>query len=132
MCELFAMSSRKPTPVTYSLEEFSRNGSELRHNRDGWGIAFARDREAFLVKEPQPASDSAWVKFVAEQPIKTTAAITHVGYATRGHHTMENTHPLRRALGRRTHLFAHNGTLTGIEQTMDETALRYLPIGEIV
>jgi len=49
-----------------------------------------------------------------------------------GHHTMENTHPLRRALGRRTHLFPHNGTLTGIEQTMDEAAFRYLPIGEIV
>ncbi len=49
-----------------------------------------------------------------------------------GHHTMENTHPFRRALGRRTHLFAHNGTLTGIEQTMDEAAFRYLPIGEIV
>ena len=132
MCELFAMSSRKSPAVTHSLDEFSRNGSKLRHNRDGWGIAFARDREAFLVKEPQPASDSAWVKFIAEQPIKTAAAITHVRYATRGHHTMENTYPLRRALGRRTHLFAHNGTLTGIEQTMDEAALRYLPIGEIV
>jgi glutamine amidotransferase len=124
------MSSRKPTAVTYSLDEFSRNGSKLRHNRDGWGIAFARDREAFLVKEPQPAKDSAWVKFIAKQPIKTTAAIAHVRYATRGHHTMENTHPFRRALGRRIHLFAHNGTLTGIEQMVDEAALRYLPIGE--
>ena len=130
MCELFAMSSRKPTAVTYSLDEFSRNGSKLRHNRDGWGIAFARDRDALLVKEPHPASDSAWVKFIADHPIKTTAAIAHVRYATRGHHTMENTHPFRRALGRRTHLFAHNGTLTGIEQTTDKAALRYLPIGE--
>ena len=130
MCELFAMSSHRPTPITYSLEEFSRNGSKLRHNRDGWGIAFARDREAFLVKEPQPAIDSAWVKFIAEQPIKTTVAIAHVRYATRGHHTMENTHPFRRVLGRRIHLFAHNGTLTGIEQMIDEAALRYLPIGE--
>ena len=103
---------------------------KLRQNRDGWGIAFARDREAFLVKEPHPAFDSAWVKFIAQQPIKTTTAIAHVRYATRGQHTMENTHPFRRALGRRTHLFAHNGTLTGIEQTTDKAALRYLPIGE--
>ena len=43
---------------------------------------------------------------------------------------MENTHPFRRALGRHTHLFAHNGTLKGIEQTIDEAALRYRPIGE--
>ncbi len=130
MCELFAMSSRKPTAVRYSLEEFSRNGSKLRHNRDGWGIAFARDRDALLVKEPQPAIDSAWVKFIAKQPIETTAVIAHVRYATRGHHTLENTHPFRRALGRRIHLFAHNGTLTRIEQIVDEAALRYLPIGK--
>ncbi|NIO39361.1 MAG: class II glutamine amidotransferase [Burkholderiales bacterium] len=124
------MSSRKPAAVTYSLDEFSRSGSKLRNNRDGWGIAFARDREAFLVKEPQPANDSAWVKFIAEQPIKTTTAIAHVRYATRGDHTMENTHPFRRALGRRIHLFAHNGTLMGIEQMVDESALRYRPVGE--
>ena len=68
MCEWFAMRSRKPTAVTYSLDEFSKNGSKPRHNRDAWGLAFARDREAFLVKEPQPASDSAWVKFIAELP----------------------------------------------------------------
>lgn len=130
MCELFGMSSGKPTAVTYSLNEFSRNGSKLRGNRDGWGIAFARDRDAFLVKEPRPAKDSVWVRFIAEHPIDTTAAIAHVRYATRGLHTMENTHPFRRALGRRTHLFAHNGTLEGIEQSVDDAALRFLPIGE--
>jgi glutamine amidotransferase len=130
MCELFAMSSCKPAAVTYSLDEFSRNGSKLRDNRDGWGIAFARDREPFLVKEPHPAHDSAWVKFIAEQPIKTTAAIAHVRHATQGHNTMENTHPFRRVLGRRIHLFAHNGTLTGIEEVVDEAELRYRPVGE--
>ena len=50
MCELFAMSSYKPTALTYSLEEFSKNGSSLRSNRDGWGIALASDRDAILVK----------------------------------------------------------------------------------
>jgi len=130
MCELFAMSSRKPAAVTYSLHEFSRNGSKLRHNRDGWGIAFARDREAFLVKEPEPASDSAWARFIAEQSIKTTTAIAHVRNATRGRNTMENTHPFRRTLGRRLHLFAHNGTLTGIERLVDDATLHYQPLGE--
>jgi predicted glutamine amidotransferase len=130
VCELFAMSSRTPAAITYSVNEFSRNGSKLRHNRDGWGIAFARDREPVLVKEPRPASDSPWVRFIAGQPIRTTAAIAHVRYATRGQQTMENTHPFRRSLGRRIHLFAHNGTLTGIDKIVDEAALRYLPIGE--
>lgn len=130
MCELFAMSSRTPTAVTYSLEEFSANGSSLRANRDGWGIALARDRDAFLVKEPEPAKDSVWVRFVADHGFETTLAIAHVRYATRGQHTMENTHPFHRILGRRTHLFAHNGTLIGMGQVVDSQALSYLPLGE--
>lgn len=130
MCELFAISSKKPVTVTYSLEEFAANGSALRHNRDGWGIAFARDRDAFLVKEPSPAVDSPWVKFIAEQTIETRVVIAHVRLATRGKHTMENTHPFRRALGRHTHFFAHNGTLNGIEDALDQNQLSYRPIGE--
>jgi predicted glutamine amidotransferase len=130
MCELFAMSSHKPAAVSYSLNEFSRNGSKLRDNRDGWGIAFARDREPLLVKEPHPANDSAWVKFIAEQQIRTTAMIAHVRHATRGHNTMENTHPFRRALGRHIHLFAHNGTLTEFDWLVGNVARHHLPIGE--
>ncbi len=68
MCELFAMSSRNPTAVTYSLEEFSNNGSRLRQNRDGWGIVLARDRDTFLVKEPEPATNSVWVRFIGAHP----------------------------------------------------------------
>lgn len=130
MCELFAMSCRTPAAVTYSLNEFSRNGSLLRNNRDGWGIAMARDLDAILVKEAEPAIDSAWVRFIAEHPTETRLAIAHVRYATRGHHTMENTHPFRRVLGRRTHLFAHNGTLSGIEAVVDPDTLSFVPIGE--
>jgi len=130
MCELFAMNSRHPVPITYALVEFSKNGSSLRHNRDGWGISLARDRDAYFVKEPEPANDSIWVRFIADNPIETTAAIAHVRYATRGKHTMENTHPFRRVLGRRTHVFAHNGTLDGVEKAVDKSALTFLPIGE--
>lgn len=130
MCELFAISSKKPTAVTYSLNEFAALGSGLRHNRDGWGIAYAKDRDAFLVKEPKPAANSIWAKFVADNALRTNHVIAHVRYATRGNHTMENTHPFRRALGRHTHFFAHNGTLRGIEEAVDKTALTYRPIGE--
>jgi len=108
MCELFAMSSRTPTTLTYSLAEFSRKGSGQRQNRDGWGIAPARDNDALLIKEPAPAADSVWVRFIAGNPVDTTLAIAHVRHATRGKHTMENTHPFQRVLGTRTQLFAHN------------------------
>ncbi len=130
MCELFAMSSCTPVAITYSLDEFSKNGSKLRHNRDGWGIALARDRDAFLIKEPKPAKDSPWVQFIAAHPLETTLAIAHVRYATQGQHTMENTHPFRRVLGRRTHLFAHNGTLKGIEENVDLGDMSFIPIGD--
>ncbi|HMB59760.1 MAG TPA: class II glutamine amidotransferase [Xanthomonadales bacterium] len=130
MCELLAISSRLPAKITYSLEEFSTNGSRLRSNRDGWGIGVMRDLDAVLLKEPKPASDSVWVKFAAENALATTFAMAHVRYATRGNHTMENTHPFRRVLGRRPQLFAHNGTLSGLDEWVKQEAPSFLPIGE--
>ncbi|MEZ5666333.1 MAG: class II glutamine amidotransferase [Alphaproteobacteria bacterium] len=130
MCELFAMSSRQPSAVTYSLREFAANGSGLRSNRSGWGIAYAHDRDAFTIKEPLSAAGSPWVDFVAENSVKSKCVIAHVRHATRGSHTLENTHPFRRVLGRQVQLFAHNGTLEGIERACDADALVYTPVGE--
>ena len=130
MCELFAMSSRQRAALTYSLPEFSENGSSLRSNRHGWGIALSRDRDAIVIKEPEPAANSRWVRFISENAIPARVVIAHVRDATRGAHTMENTHPFRRALGKRTHLFAHNGTLEDIEGRYDPRAQHFRPIGE--
>ena len=130
MCELLAISSRLPAAITYSLEEFSRNGSRLRSNRDGWGMALTCDRDAFLIKEPRPAGDSAWVQFAAENTIATHFAMAHVRYASRGSHAMENTHPFHRVLGRRAQLFAHNGTLDGIERATEIDSLAFFPVGD--
>lgn len=130
MCELFAMSSRRPSAVSYSLPEFAQNGSALRSNRSGWGIAYAHDRDAFVVREPKSAAESPWVDFIAAQGLKSKYVIAHVRYATRGEATLQNTHPFRRALGRHTHLFAHNGTLTGLEEGVDARALSRQPVGE--
>ena len=129
MCELFAMSSRQPSAVTYSLREFAANGSALRSNRHGWGIAYTHDRDAFTIKEPLSAADSPWVDFVAENSVKSKCVIAHVRHATRGAHTLENTHPFRRVLGRQLHLFAHNGTLKDIEDACP-AAMTYAPVGE--
>lgn len=43
---------------------------------------------------------------------------------------MENTRPFRRVLGRRVHLVAHNATVDGFEQAVDNSALHYRPVGE--
>lgn len=129
MCELFAMSSREPSAVTYSLNEFAENGSSLRANRSGWGIAYAHDRDAFVVKEAAPAAVSPWVKFIGEQHLESKYVMAHVRYATRGEPTLENTHPFRRAMGGQVHLFAHNGTLEDMEELAGTCPPARRPIG---
>ena len=130
MCELFAMSSRNPSAVTYSLPEFAANGAKLRSNRSGWGIAYLQQRDAFLVKEAEPASDSAWVDFIAHQRMSSRCVIAHVRYATVGVNALHNTHPFRRALGRRFHIFAHNGTLAGLHDQAAGIDLAARPVGD--
>ncbi len=130
MCELFAMSSRSRSAVTYSLNEFAENGSALRSNRSGWGVAYAHDRDAFVVKEAAPAASSPWVDFIASQRLESKYVMAHVRYATRGEPYLENTHPFRRAFGGRVHLFAHNGTLHGLEDDVAKSSLTHHPVGE--
>ena len=129
MCELFAMSCSKPATVTYSLNEFALHGGSKYKNNSGWGIAYFRDRDALTIKEPEPASDSPWVEFIANQGVESDCVIAHVRLATVGQPSLENTHPFRRALGRRTHVFAHNGTLHGLHDHQDLTKLDRKPIG---
>ena len=123
------MSSREPSAVTYSLNEFAENGSSLRSNRSGWGIAYARDRDAFVVKEAAPAASSPWVKFIAEQQLESKYVLAHVRYATRGEPALENTHPFRRAMAGQVHLFAHNGTLKGLEDVAAKRPPSQVPVG---
>ncbi|MGI9351044.1 MAG: class II glutamine amidotransferase, partial [Rhizobiaceae bacterium] len=129
MCELFAMTCSKPATVTYSLNEFALHGGSKYKNNSGWGIAYFRDRDALTIKEPEPASDSPWVDFIANQGVESDCVIAHVRLATVGQPSLENTHPFRRALGRRTHVFAHNGTLHGLHDQQDLAELDRKPIG---
>lgn len=44
MCDLFAMSSKQPTALTFAFNELVYNGPKRRSNCDGGGIAPASDR----------------------------------------------------------------------------------------
>lgn len=105
------MSSNLPATVSYSLEEFSRHGGLTGPHKDGWGIAYYVDRDVRLVKEPLPASDSACVRFIRENPFTSSLVISHIRKATRGAHTLSNCQPFVRELGGAMHVFAHNGDL---------------------
>lgn len=130
MCELFAMSSRERSSVNYSLNEFAKHGGLTYSNRSGWGIAYFHDRDAFLVKEAEPAHDSPWVKFIAEQDLESQFVIAHVRLATVGEPKLHNTHPFRRALGGHVHVFAHNGTLHGLHDAFSDVDLKREPVGD--
>ena len=129
MCELFAMSSRRPVDVTFSLEEFSRHGGLSGPHKDGWGIAYFEGRGARLIREPRPATSSAWVRFIKTHPLRSTRVISHIRRATQGKISLENTQPFARELGGRLHVFAHNGDV-GLASTTGFASGRFRPLGE--
>ena len=130
MCELFAISSAKAVAVRYSLHEFAKHGGLTHENKSGWGVSFQCDEDTLLIKEPEPADDSPWVSFIAEQQVKTHCAIAHVRRASHGKPRFENTHPFKRELAGRAQVFAHNGTLAGFHDALPLATRHFQPIGE--
>jgi len=130
MCELFGLSSSAPVQVKYSLHAFAEHGGLIHPNKSGWGIVYHEGRDALLIKEPAPASDSPWVRFVETQPLTSTCIVAHVRYATAGAPSFANTHPFIRELGGRMHFFAHNGGLGRIWDTLSLGSDGFHPVGE--
>lgn len=130
MCELLGISSRLPTRATVSLERFARRGGYPASAVDGWGIALCEEHDVRLYKEPEPAADSLWVRFIEERRQSTRLLISHIRHATRGRICLSNTQPFIRELGGRTHIFAHNGQLEGIKLPHGGASGRFLPLGE--
>lgn len=115
MCELLAMSSHHPATVSLSLEEFAQHGGGSGHHRDGWGIAYYDDGDVRLMREAVAAADSAGVRYIQSNDLRSQLVISHIRKATQGGIALKNTQPFTRELGGRMHVFAHNGQLTGIE-----------------
>ena len=117
MCELLAVSMSQPTQLTFSLHTLASRGGAGGSTHDGWGVAFHQGKDAALFREPSAAGDSALVRFLETQGPSTRLAISHIRHATRGAVSLANTQPFVRELGGRTHVFAHNGNLPGIEHS---------------
>ena len=130
MCELFGVSSSAPVKVKYSLHAFAEHGGLIHPNKSGWGIAYHEGKDALLIKEPEPASDSPWVRFIETQPLTSTCVIAHVRYATAGAPSFANTHPFIRELGGQMHFFAHNGGFEGIWDKMPLRTDAFRPVGD--
>ena len=129
MCELFGLASRLPTDVNLSMRILARHGSRARHLGDGWGVAFHAGDDALLIKQPTALEESAWIGFLERQHVRSRMVLAHIRHATQGEVSLRNTQPFVRELGGRTHVFAHNGNLRGIEQRFGGAAARFRPVG---
>jgi glutamine amidotransferase len=115
VCELFGMSSRLPTNVTFSLAVFGERGGRIGPHKDGWGIAFNEGKDFRIIKEAAPASNSACLLFIEGHDFKSQIVISHIRRATAATAaSFTNTHPFARELYGFTHVFAHNGDVPGV------------------
>jgi len=128
MCELFAVSSKVPTNVSFSLDEFSRHGGETAHHKDGWGLAFYDGNYAQIFREEKPAASSKWMDFLRNHQHESNCVISHIRYATQGKVALKNTQPYSRELGGQRHVFCHNGNLSDFNAKAH--FIDYNPIGD--
>ncbi len=130
VCELFAMSSRYPTSVGFSLETLARRGGHDGPHKDGWGVAYFEERDVFLLREPSPAAESDLVNFMEVNGPPSNLVLSHIRLATEGEPALRNTQPFQRELGGRAHVFAHNGNMPGVRETCSLGSRRFTPIGD--
>ena len=130
MCELFAMSSRYPTSVGFSLETLARRGGHDGPHKDGWGVAYFEDHDVFLLRESSPAAESGLVRFMEKNGPPSNLVLSHIRLATQGDAALRNTQPFQRELAGRAHVFAHNGNMPGIQDSCRLDSQRFTPVGE--
>ena len=121
------MSFTNPVNARISLDAFQISGNQ---NPDGWGLGYYKGAILQVIKEAQPSIQSGLYDFV-EAYTESKVYISHVRRSTKGSRSYLNTHPFYRKLvindQRHEWLFAHNGTLT----KLDQLALSEIsPLGE--
>lgn len=124
------MSARFPTTIRLSMRELASHGGRTGPHRDGWGVGFVERGDAFVLREPEAASESQWLSFLQSHSLRSELVLAHIRRATRGERLLRNSQPFARELGGHMHLFAHNGTLPGIDEDPHLAAGRFRPIGD--
>ncbi len=128
MCQLLAMSCKKPVAINFSFEGFAERGGRTGNHSHGWGIAFFEGNSGCRTMiDNLPAADSPIAQLVKRYPIKSRYVIAHIRLATQGTVALENCHPFSRELWGKHWIFAHNGDLKTFNPTFKDY---YRPIGE--
>ena len=129
MCELFAMSSRMPTTISLAMEVLARRGGAEGPHKDGWGVGYFSGPDVLLLREPGAACQSELARHIEWDGPPSCLVVSHIRLATRGEPSLANTQPFVRELGGRSHLFAHNGELDGLDALASPGDRRFRPIG---
>ena len=110
MCEIFGSCTRTPVLLNELLRDFFSHGDAHPH---GWGLAFpVADDLVSWKKEPENARKSNYLKHRLRAEIRTTGALAHIRFATKGGLCYENTHPfIMRDRSGRSWTLVHNGTV---------------------
>lgn len=125
MCELLGLNFNQPVRCSLSFRGFRHRGERNPH---GWGIARFDGRACQVLKEPIKAPTSRLATFLRDyESFVSKIFIGHVRYASRGRHTLQNTHPFSRTFRSRDVALAHNGTLDPVIAT---SSLKFHPVGE--
>ncbi len=127
MCELLGVSALRPVTLEISFQKMIERSGE--GNPDGWGAVFYEKNDAYVFREPRPASDSRLASLLGQCGVESRLVLSHIRRATTGATELRNTHPFTREIQGRLHSFAFNGNLPGVfnlELMMD----RFCPIGD--
>ena len=124
-CELLGFSFNEPVSAQHVFTAFRMHGHKHPH---GWGVAFYTDETVSVFKEAASAAESDLAGFLANYPgLQSPLLIGHVRYASVGGRGIQNTHPFTRELHGTAYTLAHNGTLRGFREKLEQG--RFQPIG---
>jgi predicted glutamine amidotransferase len=126
MCELLGLSAQYPVTLEMSFQKLMQR-AEL-SNPHGWGAVFYEQNDAYVFREPRPASNSKLANLLAECGIESHLVISHIRKATSGAIELRNTHPFTREIDGRLHSFAFNGDVPGVFDLGLELT-RFFPMG---
>jgi len=132
MCELFAMSARRPTSVAHSLALLRPRGGATGPHADGWGVALFQGSAAGVFKDSSAAASSGCFAALEQRDLESDQVVAHLRRANPPEFvpSWANTHPFERELGGRSWVFAHNGRLPGIHADRRFRSDRFRPLGD--
>jgi glutamine amidotransferase len=123
---LLGLNFKMPVSPSFSFRGFRHRSQGNPH---GWGIARYEGNACQVFKEATSAQESRLAEFVRDYELfQSQIFIGHVREATRGDHTLQNTHPFTRVFRSREIVWAHNGTLDSLPQRQDQQS--FFPVGE--